>query len=233
MNGKDITIKAKDGGSFSGYLSTPKSGKGPAVVVIQEIFGVNAGLRHICDAYAAHGFFAISPDIFWRQEPGVQLSDQTEAEWKKAFELYQGFDVNKGIDDIKTTLAHIRHLPGSSGKAGVTGYCLGGKLAYLMACRSDTDATVAYYGGGIDEHLNEAPKIKKPALLHFAEEDEYINKAAQQKIQAALKTNPLISMYFYPGVDHAFARVNGQHYDKPAADLANKRTAEFFAAHLK
>lgn len=233
MNGKDITIKAHDGGSFSAYLSAPKSGKGPGIVVIQEIFGVNKGMREICDDYAAQGYFAICPDIFWRQEPGVQLTDQTEAEWGKAFKLYQGFDVEKGVDDLKATLAHVRHVPGCTGKAGVTGYCLGGKLTFLMAARSDSDASVGYYGGGIDQILGEAKTIKKPTLLHFAEEDEYIDKAAQKTIAQTLKGNPLITNYFYPGVNHAFARPHGQHYNKAAADLANKRTAEFFAAHLK
>jgi carboxymethylenebutenolidase len=228
MTGKDITIKAHDGGSFSAYLASPKSGKGPAIVVIQEIFGVNQGMRKICDDYAAQGYFAISPDIFWRQEPGVQLTDKTEAEWGKAFQFYQGFDVANGISDLKSTLAYVRHIPGSNGKAGVTGYCLGGKLTYLMACQSDSDASAAYYGGGIQEILDEAKTLKKPLMLHFAEEDEYINKAAQQNIHQALGSNPLINLYFYPKVNHAFARPNGQHYDQAAAELANKRTADFF-----
>lgn len=233
MPKRDVLIKAQDGGSFSAYLASPKLGVGPGIVVIQEIFGVNAGMREICDAYAAQGYFAICPDIFWRQEAGVQLTDKTQAEWGKAFKLYTGFDVELGITDLTSTLDYVRAIPGATGKAGVTGYCLGGKLAYLMACRTDVDASVAYYGGGIDQILGEAKQIKHPFMLHLAEEDEYIDKAAQKAIHAALDGHMQVEIHDYPGVKHAFARPYGQHYDQKAAELANSRSADFFARHLK
>jgi carboxymethylenebutenolidase len=228
----DVTIRAADGGSFSAYLATPKSGKGPGVVVIQEIFGVNKVMRDIADGLAAQGYAAICPDLFWRIEPGIQITDKTEAEWKRAFELFSAFNVDKGVEDLKATLATIRQHSACTGKVGSVGYCLGGKLAYLMATRSDTDCSVGYYGVGIQDLLGEAKNIKKPLMLHIAEKDQFVPPPAQEKIKAGLKDNPHVTLHSYPGMDHAFARVGGQHYDKNAADLANRRTAEFFQRHL-
>ena len=151
MAGQDIEIKGADG-AFGGYLATPSSGSGPGVVVIQEIFGVNAVMRQITDMYAEAGYVALCPDLFWRQQPGIQITDQSEEEWKQAFALYQGFDVDKGIEDIGATIAHLRGM--GSAKIGSTGYCLGGLLAYLTACRTDADASVGYYGVGIEGALN-------------------------------------------------------------------------------
>lgn len=228
----DVTIRSADGGSFSGYLATPASGKGPGILVIQEIFGVNKVMRDLTDGFAAQGYTALCPDLFWRQQPGIQLTDKTEAEWARAFQLYQGFDEAKGVDDLKATLAHLRGLPSCTGKAGSVGYCLGGKLAYLMATRSDADCNVGYYGVGIEKALDEAPRISKPLLLHIAEKDQFCPPAAQAQIKSVLGKYPLVTVYTYPGVDHAFARIGGEHYSKEAAETANRRTAEFFKKHL-
>jgi carboxymethylenebutenolidase len=228
----ELTIRAADGGSFSGYLATPKSGTGPGILVIQEIFGVNKVMRDIADGFAAQGYAALCPDLFWRQEPGIQITDQTKEEWARAFQLYQGFDEAKGVDDLKATLAHLRKLPACTGKVGAVGYCLGGKLAYLMATRSDAECSVGYYGVGIDKALDEAGKIARPLMLHIAEQDEYCPPAAQQAIKAALGKNARVTIHSYPGVDHAFARNGGEHYDKATAESANKRTADFFKQHL-
>jgi carboxymethylenebutenolidase len=227
-----VTIRAADGGSFQAYLATPKAGKGPGIVVIQEIFGVNQVMRDIADDLAGRGFTAIYPDIFWRIEPGIQLTDKTEAEWKRAFELFQAFDVDKGIDDLKATLASLRQHPAATGKAGAIGYCLGGKLAYLMATRSDADCSVGYYGVGIQDLLGEAKAIKKPLLLHIAEKDQFVPPPAQEQVKSALTSHPMVTIHSYPNVDHAFARSGGEHYDKGAAALANQRTAEFLRKHL-
>jgi len=229
----DVTVRAADGGSFSAYLATPKSGKGPGVLLIQEIFGVNKVMRDLADGFAAQGYTVLCPDLFWRQEPGIQITDKTEAEWAKAFSLYKGFDEGKGADDLKASLAHLRKLPACTGKVGSVGYCLGGKLAYLTATRTDVDCAVGYYGVGIEGALGEAKAIKKPLMLHVAEKDEYCPPPAQAKTKEALKGNALVTIHSYPGMDHAFARVGGQHYDKKSADLANSRTAEFFAKNLK
>jgi len=229
----EMTIRAADGGSFNAYLALPKSARGPGVVVAQEIFGVNQVMRDVCDALAQRGYVAVCPDIFWRIEPGIQLTDRTDAEWKRAFELFQAFDVDRGIEDLRAALAQLRLNAACSGKVGSVGYCLGGKLAYLMATRSDVDCSVGYYGVGIQDLLGEAKNIKKPLALHVAEQDEYTPPAAQEKIKQALKGNPLVTLYSYPGVDHAFARVGGVHYDGTSAKLANGRTSEFFERHLR
>ena len=229
---RTIEIKAHDGGSFSAYLAEPAGGKGPGILVIQEIFGVNKVMRDICDGLAAQGYFAICPDLFWRQEPGIDITDQSKAEWDKAFALFGGFNLDLGIEDLKSTLAVLRKLPGVNGKAGTVGYCLGGRLAYLMACRSDVDAAVGFYGVMLQDHLGEAKNIKKPLMLHCATEDKFTPKDAQAKIAEALKAYPLVTRYDYEGNDHAFARPGGEHYDKAAADLANQRTMDFFKKHL-
>lgn len=227
-----IQIASKDGGQFSGYLARPASGTGPGVIVIQEIFGINANVRAVADGLARNGFFALAPDLFWRQEPGVDLAAQSQEDWDKAFELYRGFDVDKGIEDLISAMDHLRKLEGVTGKVGCQGYCLGGFLAYLMATRSDVDASVGYYGVGIDGKLDEAKNIKKPLLLHIAGADAFVDAKAQQAIHDALDGHELVTIYDYPGMDHAFTRLNGEHYDKENADLANGRSLEFLRQHL-
>jgi carboxymethylenebutenolidase len=231
MSGSNVAIHGPDG-EFSAYLATPRSGRGPAVVVIQEIFGVNAVMRGIADDLATAGYFALAPDLFWRIERNVQLTDRTEAEWKRAFDFYQKFNVDSGVADIQAAIAHLRRMTGVTGKVGSVGYCLGGLLAYLTAARTDADASVSFYGVGIEGKLAEAASIKKPLMLHIAAKDQFVPPAAQAQIVQALQAKPGVSVHVYPDVDHAFARVGGQHFDKAAADLANRRTAEFFHAHL-
>jgi carboxymethylenebutenolidase len=226
-------IPSRDGKSFSAYVAMPAVLPAPVIIMIQEIFGVNAEMRKKCDDMAAKGYIAVAPDLFWRQEPGVQLTDKTQAEWQKAFALMNGFDTDLGIEDLRATAHTFRGHAQSTGTVGCVGYCLGGKLAYLMAARTNIDLAVAYYGVGLDALLDEAKTIKKPLLMHIAEEDKFVSKDAQGKIKAGLKDNPHVTIYSYPGVNHAFSRINGDHYDEAAATLANRRTAEFLEAHLK
>jgi len=227
----DVTIPCDDG-SFSAYVAAPASGTGPAIIVIQEIFGVNANLRAIADKYAAAGYFAIAPDLFWRQEPGVQITDQTEAEWQKAFQLYQGFHEVTGVEDLATTLAYIRQYPGVKGKVGCVGYCLGGKLAYLMATRTDVDASVSYYGVGIDKDISEVSAITRPLLMHIAGQDGFVPPEAQNAIKEAVAGNFLVEVNVYPERDHAFTRIGGKHYHDEDAKLAHARTDAFFKKHI-
>lgn len=229
MSGETISIQGPDG-SFAGYLARPKSGKGPGVVVIQEIFGVNQVIRDRCDWLAAEGFVALAPDLFWRIEPGIDITDQSEAEWKKAFELFGKFKSDTGIVDIKATIAALRPL--TTGKVGAIGYCLGGLMAYLTACHTDSDASVGYYGVAIDTRLDDAKGITKPLMLHIANKDEFVSPEAQEKMVAGLGRNPLVTLHRYEGQDHAFARPGGAHYDKASADLANGRTVAFLKQHL-
>ena len=231
MQKSEVTIHGPDG-NFSAYIASPKTGAGPGIVVIQEIFGVNAVMRGIADDLAAQGFFAIVPDLFWHIEPNIQLTDQSPAEWKRAFELYQAFNVDNGIKDIQATISHLRKMPGLTPRIGCVGYCLGGLLAYLTGTRTNIDASVAFYGVGIDSKTGEKSNIKKPMMLHLAEKDQFVPPSAQAKIVEDLKHEPEIQIHVYPGVDHAFARNGGQHYDKAAADLANQRTRQFLKSNL-
>ena len=226
-----ITIDTGEG-EMNAYLATPPSGSGPALVVIQEIFGVNQVMRDLTDGFAAQGFVAICPDLFWRIEPGIDITDKTEAEWKRAFELFNAFNVEKGVNDIAATIATIRHGHGSTGTVGTVGYCLGGKLAYLTATHTDIDASVGYYGVGLDALTGEAGSIRKPLMLHIAGQDKFAPPPVQQKVHAALDGNALVTLHDYPNDDHAFARVGGEHYDKASADQANARTLAFFKQHL-
>ena len=228
----DITIDAPDGGSFGAYVALPKVTPAPGLVVIQEIFGVNQVMRETCESYAEKGYVAICPDLFWRLEPGVQLTDKTEGEWQKAFDLMGRFDVDQGVEDLKATLHHLRGTETCTGKAASVGYCLGGKLAFLMATRSHADANVAYYGVGLDALLDEATHITHPLLMHMATEDKFVPKDAQARIREGLAEHELVRIFVYEGNDHAFAREGGEHYDPAAASLANERTMDFLKQHL-
>lgn len=230
---KDLRIEASGGGDFAAFAAYPDTDlPAPGVIVIQEIFGVNANVRNICENLAQTGYIAVAPDLFWRMQPDVQLDDKKEKDWQKALEFFNAFDVNAGVEDLKATLSFLRKDKDCTGKVGTVGYCLGGKLAYLMAARSDADCNVSYYGVGIQDLLEEAKNIKKPLLMHMAEKDRFVPFEAQQKIRAALNKHPQVEVDLYQGVDHAFARRGGAHYDKEAAHQANYRTADFLATYL-
>ena len=229
MAGQSIDMKAADGsGSFRGYLATPASGSGPGLVLAQEIFGINATMREVADAYAEEGYVVLVPDLFWRQQPNVELG-YTPEDWQRAFGFYQGFDEAKGMDDMQTAITTLRARPEVAGakvgaKVGVLGFCLGGKLAYLSACRTDADVVVGYYGVGIEAALAEADHITCPLLLHIAELDKFCPPEARAQIVAALSGRAGITLHVYPGMDHAFARVGGEHFHRPSALLAHERS---------
>lgn len=231
MSGTMTTITTADG-TFNAYVAKPAAAKAPAVVVIQEIFGVNAVMRAIADDLAAQGYLAICPDLFWRIEPGIDITDQSEAEWAKAFELYTAFNVDKGVEDIAATLAAIRADGACNGRVGSVGFCLGGLLSFLTATRTDIDAAVCFYGVGIENGVAEAKSLKRPVMLHVAEEDQFVPKAAQATLTEALSGNRLVTLHNYAGRDHAFARKGGEHYDAADAALADQRTLAFFAVNL-
>jgi len=229
--GERITITTSDG-TFGAYVARPGRSPAPAVVVIQEIFGVNQVMRDVTEGLAAEGFLAICPDLFWRIEPGIDITDHSEAEWKRAFELFNAFDVDLGMRDIAATIDFIRTDPACNGKVGDVGFCLGGMLAFLTATRTGADASVSYYGVGIDSRLGEVEKLAHPLLMHIAEEDEFTPPEARDLILRTLKDHPQIEIHTYPGRNHAFARVGGEHYDEADAKLANGRTLTFFRKHL-
>ncbi|HEY3696069.1 dienelactone hydrolase family protein [Phenylobacterium sp.] len=229
--GESTTITTADG-PFQAYVARPSAGGGAAVVVIQEICGVNQVMRDITDGLAGQGYLAICPDLFWRIEPGIQFTDKTEAEWKRAFELFNTFDVDAGVADIAATIDHIRADPACNDKVGAVGFCLGGLLAFLTATRTDVDASISYYGVGLESRVAEAEKLTRPLLMHIAEKDQFVPEAAQAIILQALKPHALIEAHTYPGCDHAFARPGSEHYDEKAARLAGGRSLEFFARNL-
>lgn len=230
--GEYITITTADG-EFGAYVARPaKDEAAPAVVVIQEIFGVNGAMREITDGLAGQGYLVICPDLFWRIEPDIDITDKTEAEMNRAFELFGAFDVDKGVDDIQATITAIRADPGCSGKVGAVGFCLGGLLAFLTAARTDADASVSYYGVGIEARLAETDKLARPLLLHVAEEDGFVPKAAQELIIAGLKDHPEVEIHTYPGRDHAFARPGGQNFNAADAEIAGRRSLAFFSKAL-
>ena len=229
--GEQISIQT-DAGAMTAYVARPTAAKAPAVVVIQEIFGVNPFVRGVADALAADGYLAVAPDLFWRIEPGVDITDQSKAEWDKAFSLYNVFDVDLGVKDIDSTIDAIRADDGCSGKVGSVGFCLGGLLAFLTATRTDVDAAVGYYGVGIEKYTGEADQIEGALMLHIAQADGFVPKEAQDVITRALKNHPRVELLTYPGRDHAFARQGGEHYDAVDAALANARTAAFFRRKL-
>lgn len=227
-----MQITVPDGG-FNTYVARPAKTPAPVVIVLQEIFGINADIRATCDELAARGFIAVAPDLFWRDAPGLDLNSWSEADWKHGLELYNAYDLDRGVRDVAAVALAARTIAGGNGKVGVMGFCLGGLMSYLTAARTPIDAAVEYYGGGTDQHLDEVTGVSAPLLAHFGEEDEFISKAAQAAIKAAFAGNAQIEVHSYPGCSHAFARHTGTHYDAAAAAIANARTYAFLEAHLR
>ena len=226
-----IAIEGRDG-AFGAYIARPAVFPAPAVVVLHEVFGVNADIRKTCDELAGGGFIAVAPDLFWRQEPGVDLGVTSEPDWQHGLRLYQAYDRDAGVGDIRDTLDVVARLPDCTGKLAVQGYCFGALMTFLTAVRCHVDAAVAYHGADTEKYLGEVDNLSAPLLMHLGEEDEFISKAAQAQIKAALADKPNAIVYSYPGQRHAFARHKGAHYDPAAAALANGRTAEFLHRHL-
>jgi carboxymethylenebutenolidase len=228
-----FTVKGQ-GGTFAAYIKKPKTLPAPAVIVLQELFGVNADIRKHCDELAEQGFLAVAPDLFWRQEPGVDLTVTSDADWQHGLRLYQAYDRDAGVMDVKDTIDAVRNLPECNGKVALLGYCLGALMVFMTAVRNDgIDAAVWYHGGDTEKYLGEVDGLHAPLLMHLAEEDEFISKAAQAQIKAALVKKPSTAVYSYPGQNHAFSRHNGTHYDAAAAALANGRTSDFLNQQLR
>jgi carboxymethylenebutenolidase len=224
------TLEGDEG--FGAYLAEPEGSPRGAVVVIQEIFGVNEGIRRKCDRWAEQGYLAIAPDLFWRLQPGVELDPDVEPEFKQALELMGRFDQNQGIQDIEATIRAARARLGEGGKVGCVGYCLGGRLAYMTAARTDVDASVGYYAVGLDSILHEKNAIARPLLLHIAGADGFVPPEVQAQMHAELDSHQRVTLFDYPGEDHGFAAEMGKRRSEEAAQLADSRTAAFFAEHL-
>lgn len=227
----DTLVNALDGSSFPAYVATPAAGNGPGLLVIHEVFGLNDDMRARCDALAARGYVVLCPDLFWRLDSSNAPSTQEE-DWEQATRRYKNFDVEAGIRDLLASLAFARRLPGSTGKVGAVGFCLGGRLSYLLASRSDIDCAVAYYGVGIDAFLDEVFDIRAPFMIHVGEQDKLIPPPIQKRMKTSLSKNKVITFYSYPFADHGFARQGSPKYVPEAATLADHRTFTFLEEHL-
>lgn len=221
-------------GCFEPYLVRPKNAVGPvpAIIVVQEIFGVNADIRSTCDEVASHGYIAVAPELFRRDAPGLDLNCWSKQDWEQGLTLYERYNVDLGVSDLAATADALRMLDGCTGKVGITGFCLGGLMSFLTAVRAPIDAAVAYYGSKTDTYMEEVENTQTPILLHLAGEDEFMPPEAQIRIKHALAGRGDTEVYTYAGQSHAFARHTGTHYDAASATLANSRTYEFFARNL-
>lgn len=225
-------IPTLDGnGTIPAHLARPAGTPKAAVIVIPEIFGVNAGIRGKCAKWAALGYLAVAPDIFWRFAPGVELDPDVPEQLNEAFGYFQRYDPNDGVYDIEATIKWLRAVQGVE-KVGCAGYCLGGRLAYMVAARTDIDASVGYYGVMIDQMLGEAHGIARPLMLHIPTADHFVGPEAQAAIHAGLDAHPRVTLYDYAGLDHGFAAEMGNRRDEAGAALADGRTEAFLKEHL-
>lgn len=225
-------IPALDGdGRIPAYVVKPAGTPRGAIIVIQEIFGINPGIQKKTQEWAAQGYLAVAPDIFWRQQPGVSLDSDVPEEFQQGIDLMMGHDFDLGIRDIEAVIHWIRRSEGVA-KVGLVGFCMGGKIAYMAATRTDIDASVGYYGVGIDQMLNESHAIANPLLLHVPTADGFVSPEAQKAMHEELDGNPHATLHDYEGLDHGFAAEHGVRRNEEAARLADKRTADFFAQHI-
>jgi carboxymethylenebutenolidase len=222
----------RDGRSMSAYVAMPDRRPVGAIIAIMEIWGVNETMRHHAGEFAEAGFICLVPDLFWRQQADVELSDGNPDDVRAAFDLYYDFDYDLGVQDMIDTETYLRTLPECNGNVGAVGYCLGGKLCYLMCCRTEIDAAVAYYGTYIEHNIREVGNLHRPFVLHMAMKDRWVQVEVNELLERRLAPNPLVQIYKYPGADHAFARFGGRTYSKPEADLALERSVAFFHEHL-
>lgn len=228
----NISIPALDGeGAIPAYRAKPEGDPRAAIVVIPEIFGVNDGITQKCDDWAALGYLAIAPDLFWRFAPGSELDPDVPEQFQQAIANMMKYDANDGVKDIEAVARYCRAQEGTA-KVGAVGFCLGGKLAYMAATRTDVDASVGYYGVSIDQMLDESHAIANPLMLHIPTADHFVGPEAQRAIHEALDPHPRVTLHEYEGLDHGFAATMGSRRDEEGAQLADRRTREFFAVNL-
>jgi len=219
-------------GSFDAWLAEPEGTPRGAIVVIQEIFGVNEGIRRKCDHWASLGYIGVAPDLFWRLQPGVELDPDVPEQFQEALGLMQRLDQQQAISDIEAAIRAARARLPEGGRVGCVGYCLGGRLAFLTAARTDVDASVGYYGVGLEGLMGEKHAIARPVMLHIAGADHFVTPDKQQMIHEGLDDHPKVTLHDYPGEDHGFASELGQRRSEDAARLADSRTEAFFEAHV-
>jgi len=229
---EDIQVTLRDGSKMAAHVAYPDREPAGAIIAIMEIWGVNDTMRYHAQEFAEAGWITLVPDLFWRQEAGVELSDSNPDHWEKAIDLYYDFDYDLGVQDMEDTVAFLRTIPGGNGKVGTVGYCLGGKMGFLMCCRSDIDCAVAYYGTYIEHSIREAPNLSRPFMLHQALADKWVQPEVCAMIERRISPNPLVEIHKYTGADHAFARHGGTTYSAPEAEKALALSVDFFRRHL-
>jgi len=217
--------------SFPAYVAHPAGDPKGAIIVIQEIFGVNPGIRQKADRWAELGYLAVAPEVFWRQGEGIDLDSDVPEQFQQAISYMMAHDFEAGIRDVEATIRWIRGSEGISG-VGLVGYCMGGKVAFQAATRTDISASVGYYGVGIADMLGESHAIARPLLLHVPTADGFVPPEQQQEMHEGLDGNPHVTIHDYVGLDHGFAAEHGVRRNDAAARLADARTEQFFAAHL-
>ena len=217
--------------SFGAYVARPADTPKAAILVIQEIFGVNPGIRQKCDKWAEAGYLAVAPDLFWRIEAGIELNPDAPEEMDRAMVLFGQYNPDEGVKDIEATIHWIRRQAGVP-KVGCVGYCLGGKMAYMAATRTDVNASVGYYGVMIDQMLGEAKAIAHPLMLHIPTADHFVSPAAQKAMHDGLDEHPKVTLHDYKGLDHGFATESGERRNDAGAHLADSRTEAFFKENL-
>ena len=226
--GQEITLTASDGGRFAAYLALPARLPAPALIVLPEVFNSNPHIRSVADGYAADGFIALSPDVFWRQEAANYLPYTDEGR-AKARALWARLDTDQFARDLGDMVAALRGRTDCTGKVGVMGFCLGGKFAYLASTRLAVEAAASYYGVQIDQHLDEAGRRTCPLLMHFASDDPHVPAETVAAIQARIGGSPGVDIHVYPGTEHGFNRQGYPPYNEAAAAEARQRTL----AHLR
>jgi carboxymethylenebutenolidase len=215
---------------FAGYLALPPGGRGPGLVLWQEIFGVNEHIRAVAEQYALDGFVVLAPDTFWRQAPRVELG-YTGADRDRAVALMQAYAAPEALADIGAAVQALRARPEVNGGVGTLGYCMGGRLAFLAAATTDVDAAVAYYGGGIHTQLDRAPGIRCPVQFHYAAHDDHIPLDAVEQVRVAMHGKGA-EVHVYPGAMHGFNCWARASYHAPSAALAHGRSVAFLARCL-
>lgn len=237
MMNPTLRITAEDGHAFDACVASPSTPTAPAVVLLQYICGVNRVMRALADGLAARGYLVLVPDLFARQQPGIALIDDPArpdpAEQQRALQLNAAFDDAAATLDLRATLAAARSHPRCDGRAGALGYCLGGRLAFLMATRTDVDCAVGYYGVNLQNYLEEADRIRRPLLMHMAADDMLVPPAVREPIEARLRAVPGVEVVVHPGVNHAFALPGGPNWNEAAARVANARSEAFLARWLR
>lgn len=231
MTDEKIAITTSDNESFEAFLGMPPGGKGPGLLVLPEIYNSNEHIRGVAQGFAAEGFVTLAPDVFWRLQPQTYLP-YTEDGQAQARALNQRLDVDALVDDLGVCIATLKARAECTGKVGVTGFCLGGKLTYLCAARHAIDAAVSYYGVKIDQYLDEADTVSCPTLLHFAEQDSHVPPDAVAAISACMDGRANVRIHMYEGAEHGFNRAGYPPYHAASAELAMSRTLEHFRTHL-